>query len=35
MIKSMKINIKKLNENATIPTRGSEYAAGNEQNLTK
>lgn len=24
----MKINIKKLNENAIIPTRGSEYAAG-------
>ena len=24
----MKINIKKLNENAKIPTRGSEYAAG-------
>jgi len=24
----MKIRIKKLNENATIPTRGSEYAAG-------
>ena len=24
----MDINIKKLNENATIPTRGSEYAAG-------
>ena len=24
----MKINIKKLYENATIPTRGSEYAAG-------
>ncbi len=24
----MKINIKKLNENATVPTYGSEYAAG-------
>lgn len=24
----MKVNIKKLNENAVIPTRGSEYAAG-------
>lgn len=24
----MKINIKKLNDNAVIPTRGSEYAAG-------
>lgn len=25
---SMNINIKKLNENATLPTRGSKYAAG-------
>ena len=24
----MKINIKKLNSNATLPTRGSEFAAG-------
>lgn len=24
----MQLNIKKLNENATLPTRGSEYAAG-------
>lgn len=24
----MKVNIKKLNENAIVPTRGSEYAAG-------
>ena len=24
----MKVNVKKLNENAIIPTRGSEYAAG-------
>lgn len=27
-IDEIKINIKKLNKNATIPTRGSKYAAG-------
>ena len=28
MIKNIPVNIKKLKENATIPTNGSEYAAG-------
>ena len=30
MIKPMKINIKRLNKNAIIPTRGSKKAAGND-----
>lgn len=28
MIQTMNVNVKKLNDNATIPTYGSEFAAG-------